>query len=121
MNDGVKAVATKQPKVLWSDGEIESSRQEHLQELSDDPVEQDVPGSFGCHELLDRTSVVMDNLERFVLSHSACVRNERWFSLAHKAFESLFELYQDIGATHLGAPTTASWHKPKTMTLNPEP
>lgn len=98
-------------KPLWTDNEIESRRQEYLEQLKadeEDP-EQDEPGSFGCHELLDRTSIVMDNLNGFVVEHSACVWNKKWFFLAHRASDLLFELYQDIGATHIGTPIRAKW------------
>ncbi len=61
------------------------------------------PGSVGCHELLDRTSLVMDTLDRFVLSHPACVQNEEWFALAHHAATMLGELYQKVGEAHLSA------------------
>ena len=61
------------------------------------------PGSFGCHELLDRTNLVADNLEEFVLSHPACVQNAEWYALAEKAVTALRELYQRIGAEHLDA------------------
>ena len=59
------------------------------------------PGTFGCHELLDRTSVVADMVERDILSHPACVQNQGWFALAEKAVSALQELYQQIGKAHL--------------------
>lgn len=59
------------------------------------------PGSFGCHELLDRTSLAVDVLERFVSSHPSCVQNPEWYELAEQALAALRELYQRIGAQHL--------------------
>ena len=59
------------------------------------------PGSFGCHELLDRTSLLTDSLERFVLSHPACVHNKEWFALAYQAVSHLNDLYQKVGAEHV--------------------
>jgi hypothetical protein len=98
---------------LWSDEEIEATRQEELEQLKEEGPDQDVPGSFGCHELLDRTSLLMNNVSEYVLTHSACVRNKEWYLLAHQAFENLFQLYQDIGAEHIGA-DERSWKHSKT-------
>ena len=61
------------------------------------------PGSFGCHELLDRTALVSDLLQRHVLTHPACALNPDWYALADQAAAALCELYQQIGAAHLGA------------------
>src|SRR5262245_48522217 len=59
------------------------------------------PGSFGCHELLDRTSMAADIVEQYVLSHPACAQNKDWFALADQAVAALRELYQRRGAEHL--------------------
>ena len=61
------------------------------------------PGSFGCHELLDRTALLSDLLERHLLSHPACVANPEWYRLAEQAAAALRELYQRVGAEHLEA------------------
>lgn len=59
------------------------------------------PGTFGCHELLDRTSLVAEAVEREILSHPACIQNQGWFALAETAVSALQELYQQIGKAHL--------------------
>jgi hypothetical protein len=59
------------------------------------------PGSLGCHELLDRTSMAADIVEQYVLSHPACAQNKDWFALADQAVAALRELYQRVGAEHL--------------------
>ena len=59
------------------------------------------PGTFGCHELLDRTNGIADRIEAEILSHPACVQNPEWFALAEQAAATLCELYQRIGAEHL--------------------
>lgn len=59
------------------------------------------PGSFGCHELLDRTSLIAGMVEEHVLNHPACARNRDWYALAEKAAAALHELYQRVGAEHL--------------------
>ncbi|MCS6925523.1 MAG: hypothetical protein NZ578_06435 [Candidatus Binatia bacterium] len=83
----------------------EQERQHLAEELLADHgphwKEQYKPGSFGCHELLDRTSLVADLVEQRVLSHPACVQNPDWFALAEQAVSALRELYQQVGAAHL--------------------
>jgi hypothetical protein len=83
--------------------EIEATRQEYIDQLKDDeePCEEFVPGSYGCHELLDRAAMLMNTLDQYVLSHPACVNNKEWFALAYTAVDALNELYQKIGAEHL--------------------
>ena len=63
------------------------------------------PGSFGCHELLDRTNLIGDLLEQQLLSHPACVANSEWYAQAAMAVAILRELYQQIGASHVAAET----------------
>jgi hypothetical protein len=94
--------------------ESEQDRQDLLAELvaehGENWSEQYGSGSFGCHELLDRTALMADSVERYILSHPACLQNEEWFSLAHQAATALHELYQRIGAEHL-ADTELSFSK----------
>jgi hypothetical protein len=59
------------------------------------------PGSFGCHELLDRAALVSGLIERDILGHPACVANPEWYALAEQAAEALRQLYQRVGADHL--------------------
>jgi hypothetical protein len=59
------------------------------------------PGTFGCHELLDRTALAAKSIEDSVLAHPACVQSAEWFALADHAVSILNELYQRIGADHL--------------------
>ena len=85
--------------------DVEQERQQLLDELLADHgphwAKQYEPGSFGCHELLDRTALAADIVERYVRTHPACVQNREWFALAEQAVTALQELYQRIGATHL--------------------
>ena len=83
--------------------EIEATRQEYLDQLRDDDeqCQEYVPGSYGCHELLDRTAMLMNTLDHYILSHPACVNNKEWFALAYRAVDALNALYQSIGAEHL--------------------
>ena len=57
------------------------------------------PRSFGCHELLDRTSLVADMLEQFVLTHPACALNPEWYALAEQATACLRKLYRASAST----------------------
>ena len=59
------------------------------------------PGSFGCHELLDRVNLLGDLVEGQVLDHPSCALEAEWHRLATRAVEALRELYQRIGADHL--------------------
>ena len=85
--------------------DTEQERQQRIAELtaSQGPewFEQYKPGSSGCHELLDRTSIAADLVEQYVLAHPACVQNQDWFALAEQAAAALRELYQRVGAEHL--------------------
>src|SRR5712692_5735402 len=91
---------------IWSAPD-EHERQRRLAEMIEDQGPNwfvaYAPGSFGCHELLDRTHVIGDWLEQQVLSHPACLANPEWYSLADKAVAAVRELYQLIGASHIGA------------------
>jgi hypothetical protein len=87
--------------------EIECDRLREAEELAaaDGPGWADGyrPGTFGCHELLDRTSLLAEQLERQLLTHPACVANAEWYRLAGQAAAALHELYQRVGAAHLSA------------------
>ena len=86
--------------------EIEADRERLAKELAVEHgpgwAEQYRPGSVGCHELLDRAALLTDLLERHVLEHPACIANPEWYALAEQAAAALRELYQRIGAEHLG-------------------
>ena len=87
--------------------EAEEERRELIEQLVADEgpdwAGQYAPGSFGCHELLDRTAQIMDSVDRYLTSHPACLANPEWFALAHSSFSALFDLYQKVGAAHLPA------------------
>jgi hypothetical protein len=66
------------------------------------------PGTPGCHELMDRTSMLADVLQRYLLAHPACVAEPDWYALAERAADALLELYQQVGAKHLAADSAES-------------
>ena len=84
---------------------FESERQEalrvFLQQEGQQSLEEFSPGTKGCHELLDRTAIASDLLERFILSHPACLQNPEWYILARQAADALHNLYQQVGVVHL--------------------
>jgi hypothetical protein len=85
--------------------DVEQERQQRAEALCADYgpqwAEQHKPGSFGCHELLDRAALFGDLVEAQLLDHPACVQNREWFVLAERAVVALRELYQQVGAAHL--------------------
>ena len=60
------------------------------------------PGTFGCHELLDRADQLAAQVERQLLNHPACIAKAEWYALAERAASALRELYQRVGANHFG-------------------
>lgn len=85
--------------------EVEQERRQRIDELAAQQgsnwQEQYRPGSSGCHELLDRVSLIADLVESSILSHPACAQFPEWFVLANRATDALQQLYQQIGAVHL--------------------
>jgi hypothetical protein len=85
--------------------EVERDRQRQVSEMAGESgpgwADEYRAGSAGCHELLDRTALLADMLERYLVSHPACVANPAWYLLAEQAAAALHELYQQIGAAHL--------------------
>lgn len=58
------------------------------------------PGSFGCHEALDRASLLTEMVHELA-EHGAVKLNPKWEKMALKAGDQLYALYQAIGAAHL--------------------
>ena len=86
--------------------ESENLRREQLAELTSENEagweREFLPGSLGCHELLDRTNLVGDLVESQILEHPTCVLNPQWHELALQAVDALRALYQHVGADHVG-------------------
>jgi len=87
-------------------GEVEQDRLRRADELAAESgsgwADEFRPGTVGCHELLDRTALFSDMLQQHILDHPACVANPAWYRLAEQAVSALYELYQQVGAEHLG-------------------
>lgn len=59
------------------------------------------PGSFGCHEILDRTLLAQEIVDEYILNHPSIEYKKKWVKLAEKASNALAALYQDIGKEHM--------------------
>jgi hypothetical protein len=97
-------------KMKIANGQVNEVEQERQREIAQRVAEDGdswsegyQPGTPGCHELLDRTSIIVGMLEEYLLSHPACLANSDWYSLAQAAAHSLQDLYQAVGAEHMAA------------------
>ena len=90
------------------ESELEDDRRNRLDEAACDQEGSiaDVyrPGTFGCHELLDRLSTIARFLDNSPLSHPALLLEPVWYATANRAVDLLNDLYQHFGAKHLGHP-----------------
>lgn len=53
---------------------------------------------FGRHEVLHVSSILCDQVDRYLLDHDQIRQNAEWQALAASAHDALFRLYQAIGA-----------------------
>lgn len=72
-------------------------------------------GSFGFHEAVHTTSIVLDLVDDQLLHHPAIAGNDEWFRLAAKASEALFNLYQSMGATQLATRSLDEGTRPEDL------
>jgi hypothetical protein len=86
--------------------EIEADRRSRIEEQGEPANGWGAfgPGSFGCHELLDRTALVMNAVDEWLLSHPCCLRDPEWYALGRRAFDALSSLYQQVGTVQLIEP-----------------
>lgn len=85
--------------IEFTDAEIEENRKDTLE--NHDPVDTPKPGTMGYHEALHTSSIVMDSVERYLMSHPAILGDPEAYKMAHNAFSNLFNLYQYLGEKHL--------------------
>lgn len=52
---------------------------------------------FHRHEALDRTYLLMENIDTYLLNHPYIQSNDRYVNLVNEAFNRLHEVYQLIG------------------------
>jgi hypothetical protein len=61
------------------------------------------PGSFGCHEAMHVTDLVVDLIERQLVQHSAVILNPFWYAQVREAQALLYRAYSAAAAEHMGA------------------
>lgn len=61
-------------------------------------------GSFGCHEALHVTHLVVELIERELLSHGAVLLNPFWYGRIREAQALLHNAYSTVSQDHLAAP-----------------
>ncbi|AVA22980.1 hypothetical protein ACXHXG_12635 [Rhizobium sp. LEGMi198b] len=84
-----------------ADADHEQQRLDDLAELGDIDLTQFAPGTFGCHEAMHTTSLMLDMTDDHLLQHPAILANPEFYRLAGDVHEALFALYQAIGEKHL--------------------
>lgn len=62
------------------------------------------PGSFGCHEALHTTNLVVEVIEQQLLHHSAVLLDPFWYGEVREAQSLLYHAYSDMAQRHLDAP-----------------
>lgn len=61
------------------------------------------PGSFGCHEALHVTNLVVDLLERELAGHGAVLLDAFWYGKVREAQALLYTAYSQVAQVHLEA------------------
>lgn len=95
---------------MTDDEELEAERLARLAELRKSDQERGEkqppefrygPESFGCHEALHVTNLILGLIDRELAGHGAIIQNAEWYAHVRKAQDELAGLYQKIGAAHL--------------------
>lgn len=91
--------------ISYTPEETEKERTDLLAELYTNSLPEGpvTPGSHGMHEALHATSILLDSVDRHIMSHQAILESPEFFRLAHEGHTALFNLYQAIGAAHVEA------------------
>ncbi|MBB5573067.1 MULTISPECIES: hypothetical protein [Rhizobium] len=84
-----------------ADADHERQRLADLAEIGDVDLAQFAPGTFGCHEAMHTTSLMLDMTDDHLLQHPAILAIPEFYRLAGDVHEALFALYQAIGEKHL--------------------
>ena len=85
-----------------TDQEIEQERQQILAAAAENfDGEAEVhrrfdPGTFGSHEAADRTFMMIENIESYIMNHPTVAMNEECFKKVHTAHQLLYEVYNKI-------------------------
>ena len=54
------------------------------------------PGTHGSHEAADRTFIMIENIESYILNHPTVAMNKECFRMVHEAHQLLYEVYNNI-------------------------
>jgi hypothetical protein len=100
------SVASDPDLVLEMPMNLEFDRKQKLDEAREDLVSGTVeerfgPGSFGYHELLDRTYLLMDNWESFIANHAATLLDPERYRKAREIADAMTAFYQWVGRDDL--------------------
>jgi len=86
--------------------QVEQERREDLLDakaIYGDLEEKFAPGSFGCHELLDRLSVVTSIWNERIIASPATIIDPEFYKEAREIANAISKLYQKVGTRHLDA------------------
>ena len=86
----------------------DTERQRITAELGEGWEDGYLPGSAGCHELLDRLTMIAEMVDRYLVNHPACVARSDWHAIAEGAAATLHDLYQLVGSEHLAVDEQAT-------------
>jgi hypothetical protein len=92
---------------------LAARRREEAQDGPDRPSleERFGPGSFGCHEAMHVTQLVVDLIERQLVQHSAVLLNPVWYPQVREAQALLYRAYSGAADEHLDVPGVSSGAK----------
>lgn len=62
------------------------------------------PGSFGCHEAIHVTNLIVDLIHEQLEKHSAVLLDPYWYFTVREAQALLYNAYNSAGGAHLSAP-----------------
>lgn len=62
------------------------------------------PGSFGCHEAMHVTNLMVELIEQQLVGHSAVLLNPIWYDNVREAQALLRRAYTAVADEHLDAP-----------------
>jgi len=88
-------------EILAAEADSERQRLADLVEIGDIDLSQYAPGTFGCHEAMHTTSIMLDMTDDQLLHHPAILADPDFYRLAGEVHDALFALYQAIGEKHL--------------------
>lgn len=83
--------------------EIELERQDYLKKAIETwETEEEVRRRFGdktigVHEAMDRTWILYENIESYLLKHPTILMDKEAFEKTYKAYELLLDVYQMCG------------------------